>query len=343
VFAAARKQLTQWYGALKVLVVSWEEDEHIACLLISMYGLDAPNDLATVFPKLASDTRHLLAERPVSFPRLELLERELLEAQERSTEPFRGIVFVNQRITTHALKHFIENSPRTNGLFRPTVVYAATTGASPTLSVPAGAQNIALNAFKKGLCNLLICTVAAEEGVDVPAANCVIRFDAIQNSVSLMQGRGRGRQEGAQHIVLAERDDRTVEHLEAAESIQRAVCGDYSVKPLSPADKAAQLKAETAAQESRERNAIQKLEQRISASFDGVVNQQNAVALLNQISKATKVDLVEVPGKACYTLIYDSVLRQAKGHGQDSKKKTAKRKAAVELLEHLRSGMRQKF
>ena len=98
---------------------------------------------------------------------------------------------------------------------------------------------------------------------------------------------------------------------------------------------------ERTAQVSRERNAIEKLEHRIATGFNGIVDEQNSMGLLNQICKATKVDLVKVPGKDQFLFKYGSLLRQLEGRGQGSKK-TAKRKAAADLLEHIRAGMRQK-
>ena len=43
--------------------------------------------------------------------------------------------------------------------------------------------------FGSGVCNLLICTVVAEEGMDIPEANVVIRFDPMQHAVSFVQVR----------------------------------------------------------------------------------------------------------------------------------------------------------
>jgi len=68
--------------------------------------------------------------------------------------------------------------------------------------------------------NLLISTAVAEEGMDVPAANCIIRFDPIQTPVSLIQGRGRARQEDSSFVVMEERQDRTVQKLGQAEHAQ---------------------------------------------------------------------------------------------------------------------------
>ena len=41
--------------------------------------------------------------------------------------------------------------------------------------------------FASGACNLLIATAVAEEGMDVQAANCIIRFNPMLNSVSFVQ------------------------------------------------------------------------------------------------------------------------------------------------------------
>ena len=342
VVAVALNQLCMWYGVLKVLVVSWEEADYIACTLVNMYGLDiTPPELSTRFPQLAAKTRHFIAELPTSFARLDILSGELLRVYAESENEFRGVVFVEQRITTHALEYFISNNPSLQELFRPTVIYASSAAASPTLSVSASAQKNALSQFKSGICNLLICTTAAEEGMDVPAANCVIRFDSMQHSVSLAQGRGRARQANSQHVALSERSDRTVAQLETAEAVQREACAAF-VHNVSPEAKAKALEMERTAQTSRERNAIEKLEHRIATGCNGIVDDRNAMGLLNQICKATKVDLVEVPGKDQFMFKYDSILRQLEGRGQGSKKKTAKRKAAVDLLEHIRAGMRQK-
>jgi len=99
---------------------------------------------------------------------------------------------------------------------------------------------------------------------------------------------------------------------------------------------------ERTAQVSRERNAIEKLEHRIATGCNGIVDEQNAMGLLNQVCKATKTDLVKVPGKDQFMFKYDSILRQLEGRGQASKMKSAKRKAAVDLLGHIRAGMGQK-
>ena len=70
---------------------------------------------------------------------------------------------------------------------------------------------------------MLIATTVAEEGMDVPAANCTIRYDPVHNAVSHVQGRGRARQEDSSFVVLNERTDRPVTMLDSVDALQRKV------------------------------------------------------------------------------------------------------------------------
>jgi superfamily II DNA/RNA helicase len=84
-----------------------------------------------------------------------------------------------------------------------------------------------LRGFADGTVNLLITTVVAEEGMDVPAANCVLRFDPMLNSVSLVQGRGRARHANSSFIVLSERPDRPTNRLVEAEHQQLEIVRNF--------------------------------------------------------------------------------------------------------------------
>ena len=90
-----------WYGVLKVLVVSWEADDEICIHLIKMYSLCDPKPCEWRSLTLSENIRVVfwLSER-TSFPRLDQLQRELMQAY---SDEFRGIIFVQQRITTHVL------------------------------------------------------------------------------------------------------------------------------------------------------------------------------------------------------------------------------------------------
>ena len=61
-----------------------------------------------------------------------------------------------------------------------------------------------LDDFKQGICNCLITTTVAEEGIDIPACDLVIRWDMYKTMIQYIQSRGRARQEGSRFISLIE-------------------------------------------------------------------------------------------------------------------------------------------
>lgn len=56
-----------------------------------------------------------------------------------------------------------------------------------TLCVNQAEQRDVLAKFGKGQVNLLIATTVAEEGLDIPACNFVIRYGLVTNEISMMQ------------------------------------------------------------------------------------------------------------------------------------------------------------
>ena len=54
-------------------------------------------------------------------------------------------------------------------------------------------QEEVMESFHKGECNVLVATSVAEEGLDVPACNLVIRFQHVSNEIAKTQTQGRAR------------------------------------------------------------------------------------------------------------------------------------------------------
>ncbi len=201
--------------------------------------------------------------------------------------------------------------------------------------------------FAAGRVNLLIATRTAEEGFDIPAANCVFRFDPIDHSVSYVQGRGRARAEGSSYTILAERADRPASMLAAAETQQLAIIASMQT-PAGGAEaggdggRATWEAAERTAQLSRERNAAAKL--RVTLGLEA----QHSIALaeLNLFCKRTKVELAEAvtaaPGGVAGNLVsmeYSSCLRTVRGEGQGATLKAARQAAAANLLARLAASL----
>ena len=214
--------LEHWYEALRMLVTSWEEAEDAATTYLRMVG-EGQSKPFTWPSEVEAASAQFWHNSADSFPRLEHLKDALLyEYETLSTThgSFRCILFVQQRIMTHILEHFVRTDEALANRLNPACIYATASPATPSFRVSAADSKARLASFAKGGINLLIATVVAEEGMDVPAANCVIRFDPMINSVSLVQGRGRARQPDSSFVVLCERQDRPTSTLAAVEAQQ---------------------------------------------------------------------------------------------------------------------------
>ena len=70
------------------------------------------------------------------------------------------------------------------------------------------AQQEVMSKFHKGDINLLIATSVAEEGLDVPECNLVIRFQHVSNEIAKVQTEGRARAENSQGITILSSDSK---------------------------------------------------------------------------------------------------------------------------------------
>jgi ERCC4-related helicase len=338
-------ELEHWYEALRFSAASWEEEVELPVLYLRM-ALNSPgetgSELAQVFassagagiPTVSGDASVRSCVRSfneyvaanVRFPRLRYLEQTLLERKDGN---LRAIVFVQQKITTHILTHFINTNGRlAEANLRATHLYAVDSPATASYKMTRTESKSNMESFRDGAACVLVTTTVAEEGMDVPQANCVIRYDPIQTPVSLVQGRGRARQANSDFIVMRERADRRVASLGAAEVHQQQVVHDF--EPNHEADNE-RLRG---VQRAREHGAYDTLMQPFTAD--------TALEVLNIYVSKTKASVDDYPcknrqGHWVCMLVYTSVLRTVSGQGVDEKSpKMAKRSAAYALLQALR-------
>ncbi|KAK3943840.1 hypothetical protein QBC46DRAFT_351128 [Diplogelasinospora grovesii] len=66
-------------------------------------------------------------------------------------------------------------------------------------------QVLTVYKFKRGELNCIFATSVAEEGLDIPDCNIIIRFDLYDTLIQYIQSRGRARQEGSLYVHMLEK------------------------------------------------------------------------------------------------------------------------------------------
>lgn len=318
-------QLEHYYEALRLLVVSWEVAMDAAVTYLRMFGAHEPRCLCEWPQEVQDALSAFWSGAPATFPRFEHL-CEVLEAKLDATATFRGIVFVEQRAMTHILAHVIAGCPTLVARLRTACLYATSSPATASLRVTPAEARARVGDFATGRVNLLLATVVAEEGMDVPAANCVIRFDPMVHSVSYVQGRGRARAEDSTYVVLAERADRPAALLAEVERQQLALIG--AMRTTGEDTRREWEARERVAQASREQSA--------AAVLSGSHAASGTLALLNLYCSKTKVVLEESrlvdAREHVVEMGYTSCLRSVRAVGRASSVKEARQLAAADLV-----------
>jgi ERCC4-related helicase len=323
-------QLEHWYEALRLLIISWEEGDDAAVMFLCMMKCNQERSMMLWPASTKTKIQQFFDMHPTSSSeRFNNMCTVLLEKM-NDLPSFRGIIFAQQRIMTHIIKYVIENkSPQElSSRIRARCLYATKSPATASLSVSKFESRKALEAFSIGQANLLISTSVAEEGLDVPAANCVIYFDPIHHAVSYVQGRGRARQENSSFVMLNQRRDRPATLLAQQECELHSIASSFV--PLSPVhfiDPAIALKT-------------LKDREKAAACFLCDVSKSTALGNLDVYTKKTKavvdeVHEVDAENWTICRLTYRTFKRTVSVEGRGAGKKAAKKNASMSLLEAL--------
>ncbi|KAJ8251259.1 hypothetical protein GJAV_G00219050 [Gymnothorax javanicus] len=207
--------------ALRVLEVFYTME------LSKRSGLDDTDRfLFSLFRENKARLQDLAANLRFENPKLEQLKKTLLE-QFEGQNASRGILFSKTRVSTRCLFDWISG----NYLMQDAGIKAAIlTGAGNQAShMTQKDQKQTIKQFRDGSLNLLISTSVAEEGLDIPECNLVVRYGLLTNEIAMQQASGRARAGDSVYSVVAQaggkevRRERTNEYLE---ELSRAAVAD---------------------------------------------------------------------------------------------------------------------
>jgi len=322
--------LQHWYESLRLLVISHrcranpnpQPAEEIAITYLHMTCTDKILKLNEFLSSACAQSVQDFWKTPILTPRLDNLVTTLLAQKKTHGDKFRGIVFVQHRLVTHILEFFLHNHPDLTFL-RCQCVYATSTKASPQFRVSKQECKLRIAMFADGRCNLLISTAVSEEGMDIPASNCIIRFDHIQTPVSLVQSRGRARQAESTFVYLAEDKEKPVSILQQAEENQVKILKSFDLKKIDQNREKQILHAKIQRETIAKKFVQEKKNDNYTATFN-IYAQKSACEVIDKYEKKNG-------GFECVLVIMgQNNTREMRGWG--TSKKIAKNIACEEFL-----------
>ena len=160
-------------------------------------------------------SRSLKLEINCISPKVLLLHQYLEMTFEKPTEA-KCIIFVTRRYTARVLGDLLRQ--KSTHHLRLGLLMGTRAGDLGDIDFSVRQQVLTLAKFKKGDLNCLIATSIAEEGLDVPDCNLVIRFDLYATLIQYIQSRGRARHNRSKYLHMVEKDNPA--HFQAVELVR---------------------------------------------------------------------------------------------------------------------------
>jgi endoribonuclease Dicer len=158
-------------------------------------------------------------------PKVMLLHQYLKLTFEKPTDA-KCIIFVKRRKTARLLAQLFRDIGTPH--LRPDLLIGSGFGDFGDVRVSFRQQVLTLMKFKKGEINCLFATSIAEEGLDIPDCNLVIRFDLYDTLIQYIQSRGRARHANSKYIHMIEEDNRMhfqgIDNVRLGEKVMRQFC-----------------------------------------------------------------------------------------------------------------------
>ncbi|KAL6922751.1 hypothetical protein FSST1_000025 [Fusarium sambucinum] len=116
----------------------------------------------------------------------------------------RCIVFVDQRYTACLLSDLYNQASMAIPGMSASYMIGHQSSGTNLGSMTLRKQCSTLKDFREGITNCLFATSVAEEGIDVPECDLVIRFDLYKSVIQYVQSKGRARQKSSRYITMLE-------------------------------------------------------------------------------------------------------------------------------------------
>ncbi|NWX23688.1 DHX58 helicase, partial [Aegotheles bennettii] len=165
--------------------------------------------LSATFEENRMSLRALAGDRRYENPRLSKLE-EILKEHFQPLGTSRGIVFTKTRQSAHSLLGWLQDTATLCGGHIRAAVLTGAGYSNQTRHMTQNEQQDVIKQFRKGALNLLFSTSVAEEGLDIPECNIVVRYGLMTNEIAMVQARGRARAENSIYSILAKANSKEV-------------------------------------------------------------------------------------------------------------------------------------
>ncbi|KAJ5945845.1 hypothetical protein N7454_002684 [Penicillium verhagenii] len=199
------KEFTQYATTTKETIRDAEEVKE-ACEIVKGHSFQHPLDSGQLSPKV-----ELL---------LTILTHHFSQSKDKKC-----IIFTERRNTAKVLVQLCERLSITN--IRPGSLVGVR-NSDLTGTTTFRQQFLALVKFRKGDINCLFATSVAEEGLDIPDCNLVIRFNIYETLIQYIQSRGRARHEASVYVHMVEIENnqhqKRLQEVQQAEKLMQTFC-----------------------------------------------------------------------------------------------------------------------
>uniref|UniRef100_A0A8C6WGH5 RNA helicase n=1 Tax=Neogobius melanostomus TaxID=47308 RepID=A0A8C6WGH5_9GOBI len=159
--------------------------------------------LVGLFEENQVELSRLAIDPSCENPKMAKLESTLLE-QFGTKKDSKGILFTKTRKSVHCLYEWILGNAALQGAG----INAAKLIGAGNGNMTQKEQRETIRNFHSGSLNLLIATSIAEEGLDIPECNFVVRYGLLTNDIAQLQASGRARAPDSVYSVVASRGGR---------------------------------------------------------------------------------------------------------------------------------------